>query len=469
VRKHWITALAGAIMLLAATAGASHGVPSGQGQPACTAPSGPAAPVTPTTIGTIEQAYHCVFEHYYGRSTVDSRTLLVAAFAALTQELQRRGLDQPDATLPALTGNQVPDWAAFGTVYERLTTRLPDPEVRQRVAAAAIQAMTAALHDNHARWVRPVVPPDAKPGETYGLGITGLSGRQGSAPDPAATAPLFVTAVAPGSPAATQDVRPGDVIVSVNGAPPYAAGVLSPGVLRWINQEYPEHETVLLTLNRPATNRMWTVTATPAAYRAAPAVATATLLPGGLAHVTLPAFVPGAADQVLQAIAQLRKGVTLRGIILDLRGNRGGSPTEVNTLLGAFAHDKVTAYLCDANGECDASRTDDTVPLLDLPMVTLTDRVCGSACDHFSAAVKDHRLGLLVGTRTGGVVSGPASAYVLSDNSLLLLPSQHHLGPNREIIDGIGVAPDHHVPLTAYDLSTGRDPVLAKARTLLER
>ena len=40
-------------------------------------------------------------------------------------------------------------------------------------------------------------------------------------------------------------------------------------------------------------------------------------------------------------------------------------------------------------------------------------------------------------------------------------------GADHEIIDGIGVAPDYYLPLTAQDLSTGHDPDIAKALTLL--
>ena len=62
----------------------------------------PQAPA-PTTITTLQQAYQCIFDHYFSGSRLDDRTLLVGAFAALTRELQRRQLDQPSASLPALT------------------------------------------------------------------------------------------------------------------------------------------------------------------------------------------------------------------------------------------------------------------------------------------------------------------------------------------------------------------------------
>jgi carboxyl-terminal processing protease len=140
---------------------------------------------------------------------------------------------------------------------------------------------------------------------------------------------------------------------------------------------------------------------------------------------------------------------------------------EVARLLGAFAHDKVTSYDCDVGGACTPNRTDDTVPLLGLRLVALVDRGCASACEDFSAAIKDLRLGVLVGTRTAGGVAGPAAGWLLDDNSVLRLPERHHLGPNKELIDTIGVAADHHAPLTADDLSTGRDPGVATALRLL--
>ncbi|RVX46218.1 platelet-activating factor acetylhydrolase isoform II [Nonomuraea polychroma] len=127
-------------------------------------------------------------------------------------------------------------------------------------------------------------------------------------------------------------------------------------------------------------------------------------------------------------------------VVLDLRGNGGGRVTEATRLVSAFAHGKVTAYLCTVDGKCETLRTDDTVELIDLPLTVLIDRSCASACEHVSSAIKDLRLGQLVGTRTAGVISGPSQSYLLSNNTTLGFPTRHHLGPNREVIDRIGVA-----------------------------
>ncbi len=64
-------------------------------------------------------------------------------------------------------------------------------------------------------------------------------------------------------------------------------------------------------------------------------------------------------------------------------------------------------------------------------------------------------------------MAGPASGYLLDDGSVLSLPARHELSADHELINGIGVAPGYYLPLTAWDVSTGHDPDLAKALTLL--
>ncbi|MFI1584613.1 S41 family peptidase [Embleya sp. NPDC020630] len=156
------------------------------------------------------------------------------------------------------------------------------------------------------------------------------------------------------------------------------------------------------------------------------------------------AFSPGVAREILKAIADLRATTTLTGVIFDVRGNRGGVADEGNILLGAFIHDATVLSFCDANGRCDPQRVDDNTRLLHLPMVTLTDDGCASACEAFATGVEDLHLGALIGTRTAGVNSGPARLYALADNtSAIRFPSQRAIGANGEIVDGIGVPPRH--------------------------
>ncbi|MEV4020403.1 S41 family peptidase [Nonomuraea angiospora] len=437
---------------------------------ACARPQGPAGAETATTIDVIEQAYSCILGNYYSGATLDARALLTAGFAALTQELNRNGRDVPAATMPALTGDRKADWTAFETAYRKTTDQVPD--LREKLAVGTLEAIVAALGDNHARWAHDVKrPPDYYDGDGYGLGLeANVNGPQVDGNPGVALPPLFVTTV-PGGAAQAAGLRPGDVIESINGSAPFIDGKATPAIAA-LYPRYPQQRPVRLRLLRQTTGRRWSVTLKPGLYQrdlAALQVVQSKLLDDDIAYVRVRGFAPDSADRVFKAIARLRTGRTLTGVVLDLRGNGGGSPAEAIRLVSAFVHGKVTAYQCTVDGTCETSRTDDTVELVNLPLVVLTDRSCASACEHFSSAVKDLRIGQLVGTRTAGVISGPAQPYLLSNNTTLSFPAKHHLGPDREVIDGIGVPPDHHVPLTPKDAAAGRDPALAKALTLLHK
>jgi carboxyl-terminal processing protease len=466
------TAAAGLALLLAAACTAPappRSEADAAAGTACARPKGPPAAETPTTIDVIEQAYFCILGNHYSGATLDARSLLNTGFVALTQELNRNGREVPEATMPALTGDRRADWAAFEAAYRKITDQVPD--LRDRLAVVTLEAVVAGLGDNHARWAHDVErPPDSYDGDGYGLGLqVNVVGSEANG-DPGATLPpLFVTAVQGGA-AQAAGLRPGDIIESINGSAPFIDGRAGPAIAA-LYPQYPQARPIGLRLLRQSTSRRWSVTLTPGLYPRDPADLQAVqskLLEDRIAYVRLRGFAADSANRVFRAISRLRTGRTLSGVVLDLRGNVGVRPQEAIRLVSAFAHGKATAYQCTADGSCRPGWTDDTVELLGLPLVVLTDRGCASACEHFSSAVKALRVGRLVGTRTAGSISGPAQPHLLSNNTILSFPTSRHLGPGREVIDRIGVPPDHHVPLTPKDAAAGRDPALAKALTLLD-
>ncbi|GII94141.1 S41 family peptidase [Sinosporangium siamense] len=467
-------AIAGLALLLAAACtapAAPRSESSAAGSSVCAKPQGRLPAQTPTTVDVIEQAYHCILGNYYSGATMDARSLLTAGFIALTRELNLNGRDVPEATMPALTGDRKSDWTAFEAVYRKVTAQVPD--LSDKLAVVTLEAIVTALDDNHAQWVHGAggSPPGYYDGDGYGLGLqTNFNGLLAEGNPGAAVPPLFVTTVEGGA-AQAAGLRPGDVIESINGSAPFI-DEKSTSAIAALYPRYPEAGPIELRLLRQSTGRRWSVTLKPGVYQrdlAALQGVTSKVLEDGIAYVRLRGFAPDAADRVFKAISRLRTGRTLTGVVLDLRGNGGGSATEAIRLVSAFAHGKVTAYLCTVDAKCEALRTDDTVELLNLPLAVLTDRNCASACEHFSSAVKDLGIGKLVGTRTAGIVSGPSEPFQLRNNTILAFPTRHHLGPNRQTIDRIGVPPDHHLPLTPKDAVAGRDPALAKALTLLEK
>jgi carboxyl-terminal processing protease len=474
-RPGWwpLAALAGSLAVAlggAATVGAAPAASTAADPAACTESQPGSLPPqpTPTTIDTLGQAFSCILDHYFSGSRMDDRTLLASAFAGVTEGLSRSGHDTPAAVLPALRGDRQADWAAVAAVLHRVVDPLTDSTLRETLAAAAITSMVASLHDDHAQWVH-----GGGPQPSLGVQTNVFAGQLADRPG-TVRPPVYVTTVLGGA-AKDAGLRPGDVIEAVDGAPMSVDGTVSAAVLARLSPAVTPDKParpVRLRLFRPATGRTWTAALTPGPFQPDPGAnqqVSSRLVGDDLAYVRVAGFSHGVADQALAAIADLRTGRTLRGVILDLRGNHGGDPVEVNRLLGAFAHGKITAYKCTVDGACTGVGTDDSVPLLGLPLAVLTDLGCASACEHFSSAVQDLHLGTLVGSRTAGAIAGEAGVFLLGNGTAMFMPSTHHLGPNHEITDGIGVPPDHDVPLTARDVSLGRDPGLAAAAALLRR
>jgi len=105
---------------------------------------------------------------------------------------------------------------------------------------------------------------------------------------------------------------------------------------------------------------------------------------------------------VIKLLSELQKDQTLDGLIIDLRGNGGGSLDEANQLTGLFIHSGPTVQIRSANDRVEVLEDPDPALIYDGALVVLVNRLSASASEIFAGAIQDYGRGVIMGTPTFG-------------------------------------------------------------------
>ena len=162
-----------------------------------------------------------------------------------------------------------------------------------------------------------------------------------------------------------------------------------------------------------------------------------------------------------------RKGVD--GIVVDLRGNGGGSLAEATSLTGLFIDTGPVVQVKDAFGKVEVEEDPDPGIAYAGPLAVLVDRDSASASEIFAGAIQDYGRGLILGEPT----FGKGTVQTLVDLNRYVPADQTDLGRLRltmaeffRISGGStqlkGVVPDIQFP-TAGDVSKHGERALDNA------
>jgi len=122
-----------------------------------------------------------------------------------------------------------------------------------------------------------------------------------------------------------------------------------------------------------------------------------------LAWMRLPSFYmdfedgdPSVAKDVQRLLARLDKE-KVDGLVMDLRGNGGGSLEEVRRITGYFVGRGPVVQVKDTYGKTESKDALSRRPLYDGPMVVVTDKSSASASEILAGALQDYNRAVVVG------------------------------------------------------------------------
>jgi carboxyl-terminal processing protease len=253
------------------------------------------------------------------------------------------------------------------------------------------------------------------------------------------------------TPAQKAGLRPGDIIVQVDGR--NVEGLPLPEVVDKITG--PAGTRVSLTLEEPATGKERVVEIT----RANISIRSVTWnrLPGtDLAHIRIALFSKGTSDALEKTLVEIgRSGVT--GLVLDLRNDPGGLLEMAVGVASQFLKEGDALLEKDAKGKVRHVFLEAGLKKTKLPLVVLINAGTASAAEIVAGALQDGNRAKLVGETTFGTGT-VLKTIPLSDGSALQLAILEWLTPKGRTIWHKGISPDIKV-----SLPTGASALLPEA------
>jgi carboxyl-terminal processing protease len=180
---------------------------------------------------------------------------------------------------------------------------------------------------------------------------------------------------------------------------------------------------------------------------------------------------PKVAGEVRKAVEEMK---TADGVILDLRGNQGGSDSEVPALAGLFVKPGTpTGSVVTPEGK---EKTHATAPPpvaqaalpSDKPVVVLVDRNTASSAETLAGSLKESKRAVLVGEKTYGK-GGVQMPKLLPGGAIVLVVGAERADLKGNLYSGNGLKPDVPIEGVTTGSDTETDPAVRKAREVLRK
>ena len=235
-----------------------------------------------------------------------------------------------------------------------------------------------------------------------------------------------------GTPAAEAGLRKGDVILAIDDS------VMTDKDVQHVSSHLKGDAgtTFVLKIMRPSTGKEMRLRITRRAVET-PTITYYGLNKDGIGYLNLTSFTEGCAKDVRRAFIEM-KNEGMKGFVLDLRGNGGGSLPEAVQIVNMFVPKGLT--LVKTRGKLKRANHDytTTVEPIDtvMPVVVLVNGESASASEITAGSLQDLDRAVILGTRTygKGLVQLPVD---LSYNGQLKLTTGKYYIPSGRCIQAI--------------------------------
>jgi len=300
----------------------------------------------------------------------------------------------------------------------------------------AVEGMLEALDDPYTSYL------DA---ESYKLGLDTLQGEFEGIGAQIADKDDKITIIAPiaGSPAEKAGIRPGDVVLEINGESAadmsLAEAVLlirgeSGTAVELLVLHAGEGEPVLIEIVRD------TIELSSVYFE----------LIEDIAYINITHFAKRTDEELTTALEDTLDEEA-EGIILDMRSNPGGLLDVVVDVASHFLEDGVVVSVVDNKGTNKPLTVKSKRVTVDLPMVVLVNSYSASGSEVLSGALQDYQRAVIAGIQTYG--KGSVNVFrPLKDGSGLYVTTARWLTPNGYLIESEGIKPDYELELEGKEL-----------------
>jgi carboxyl-terminal processing protease len=251
-----------------------------------------------------------------------------------------------------------------------------------------------------------------------------------------------IIAVFPDSPAEKAGIKAGDTILEVNGESTQGLS-LDEVADKMAGPENTSMELVILHQDEtdPVTMEITRANVNmPSVYF---------IMKGDIAYIGIIQFTERTETELAPVITQLKEA-NAKGIVLDLRGNRGGYLDTVIQVASHFIPEGIIVKVKNSDGTITIHEAIAGEETTDLPMVVLVDNYSASGSEVLAGALQDHGRAVIAGNTTFGKGS-VNQLFLLYDGSGIYITIARWLTPNNRLIEGQGITPDIMLEITGVE------------------